>query len=91
MNKMKSISYASNSNRKAKWAVKLYTEWRDGCIATKGAEYCDTNILKTDLLKPQLLEEEAFCDTLCKFVTEMRKHNEYDYPPQTVRGIITAI
>ena len=81
---MKLIRYADNSNQNSKWAVGLHNEWRNGCISTSGVEF-----LKSDLYKPNLLEEESICAAMCKFVTELRKANEEDYPPQTIRGIIT--
>ena len=28
---------------------------------------------------------------MCKFVTEVKKHNNKDYPPQSLRGMVLAI
>ena len=69
----------------------MFTEWREGCITKSGEEMCDSSILKSDLNKPKLLEPAALCSALCKFITEIRKTNDKDYPPQSVRGIVTAI
>ena len=70
---LKSLKYAKNSNRKSKWALNVFNDWRNGCIATSGVELCDTSILKSDLMNPKCLEPSALCQALCKFVTEMRK------------------
>ena len=52
MEEMKRRTYANNSNRKVKWAVKCYVDWRAACIKTRGTEFCDSQILRSDLFKP---------------------------------------
>ena len=46
-------------------------------------------MLKSDLLKPKELEKSDFCNAMCKFVTEVRKHDGSEYPPNSLKGMKT--
>ena len=52
---------------------------------------CDDDILSSDLDKPQELDNLKFCNALCKFVMEIRKHNSDNYPPNSFHEIICCI
>ena len=68
---LKQKRYAKNSEKKVHWALKSYTVWYEACIEIVRAEFCDSDILSSDLKNPQLLEKEKLCAALCKFVTEI--------------------
>ena len=78
------------TDRKSRWAVTAHVDWRNDCIKRDGVEFCDTAVLKSDLLKPRLLVLSDFCTAMCKFVTEVHKYNEKDYPPQSLKGMVIA-
>ena len=78
-------------NLKSRWAVTAYVDWRNDLIQRVGPEFCDTCVLKCDLLKPRLLEQGEFCKAMYKFVMEVRKYNGKDNPPQSLKGMVTAI
>ena len=88
---MKRKKYAKNSNRKSRWVIGNYVEWRSNVIETVGVEFCDSAILNSDIMKPRLLNQIDLCQALCKFATETQTKNETDYQPSTLRDIITAI
>ena len=60
MAKMKAKKYAKNSNRKVKWAVSTYVNWRKVCIETTGLEMCDTDILASNLELPLQLNSNSY-------------------------------
>ena len=57
MNLMKTKRYATNSNKKVKWAVGTYVDWRKSCIETTGTKLYDTDILASNLEDPKLLDK----------------------------------
>ena len=83
--------YATNTNRKSRWAFTAHVDWRNDVIQKEGAEFCDSCVLNSDLLKPKELKVEEFCSAMCRLVTEVRKYNSKDYPPQSLKGMVTAI
>ena len=68
---LKYRQYAKNMNRKSRWAVTAYVDWHNDLIQRVGPQFCDTCVLKCDLLKPRLLDQDDFCKAMCKFVTEV--------------------
>ena len=80
LERLKHRCFAKNTDRKSRWGVTAYTEWRDAIIEEKGAEFIETFILKSNLLKPKELVQEDFCMAMCNFVTKVQKHNNKDYP-----------
>ena len=59
LERLKHRCYAKNTDRKSR--VTAYTEWRDAIIEEKGAEFIETFILESNLLKPKELVQEDFC------------------------------
>ena len=86
---MKRKKYAKNTGKKYNWACNAYNEWCE--------QYLDNNIVCCDdvvlsnLHFPTNLEKRRLCKALCKFITEVKKHNSDDYPPQSIKGLIIAI
>ena len=88
LEKMQTVAYAGNSKRKINWAVGLYRDWR---VQVIDGEDADQRILWSDLDEPKFLVKSSLAFSLCRFVTEMMKKNETNYPPNTVKEIIRAI
>ena len=90
LDEMKRSRYAPASDKQANWGCKAYNDWRQSAMETS-LENCAEFIVKSDLTKPQSLYEHMFCESLCHFITEVRKHNEEEYLPQTVISLILSI
>ena len=87
---LKHKRYAKNTDRKSRWGVTAYCEWRYKAIKDFG-DAVEPYILRSDLTKPKELLKSDFCQAMCKFVTEVRKHNGEDYPPNSLKGMVNAI
>ena len=57
----------------------------------KNPAKCDDDILSSDIDKPQDLDGGKFCRALCKFVTEIKKHNLDNYPPNSLHEMKCCI
>ena len=91
LDELKLRKYAKNSERKVRWGVKAYNVWKLGTIETSGVEYCDSDILSSNLDVPKNLEKDKLCRALCKFSTEVQKCNEGDYQPNSLKDMIISI
>ena len=89
MEGLKTRHFAKSSNRKYNWACKAYSEWRLACIET--SDQCPSFIVQSDIWKPEQLDKKLFCEALCHFITEFRKCNKKEYPPNTVRELIKLL
>ena len=86
---LKGWRYAANTSKKYNWACTAYNEWKEDILDSiqDGLE----DVALADITKPQMLEKHKFCNSLCKFITEVRKVKGGVYPPQTVRVLILSI
>ena len=88
MNDVTNKKFAVQSQKKMRWAVKLYSEWRVNHIKTTVA---GVQIMNVDLDRIFQFNKEYLCYSLCRFIREIKKMNGEEYPPSTVREIIIMI
>ena len=86
---LKAPCYAPASESKDQWACKAYIDWWKACLETNPD--CEEDIKLADLTIPDKLEKGRFARALHKFMTEVWKHNEADYPPNSLKEIIACI
>ena len=70
----------ANSN----WAIKNFKEWVSNQSAT----------IPDDPVPPELLESqdpELLCKWLCRYVIETRRTNGSQYPPSTLRSLLSGV
>ena len=91
LKQLKHKRYAPNTGRKSRWGVTAYCEWKYKTIHDVSESNVETFILHSDLTRPKELKQDEFCSTMCKFVTEVHKHNGKDYPPNSLKGMVNAI
>ena len=85
---MKVVEYAKNSQKKVDWATGVYRDWRN--MAVTDPE-CDERIISADIDDVCSLEKPNLAYALCRFVTEIVKLNDQNYPPNTLREIVYCI
>ena len=89
--KIKKLSFknfSEQSRRKIKWAVNMYCQWRsnrlvDSCVPQQ------IRFANIDYLNE--FTQEDLCFALCRFITEVKKVDNTDYPLNTVREIIIML
>ena len=80
--------FAPQSKRKIKWAVGMYCQWREQRLCEGDVP---NEIVTADL---NCLKELKKCDlsyALCHFVREIKKLDDTEYPPNTLREIVIMI
>ena len=87
---LKGKSYAANTGKKYNWACKAYKKWRESALDDNTCDNLE-DIALSDLTKPQTLDKQKLCNSLCKFIVKIRKGKGGDYPPQTVHALMIAI
>ena len=80
--------FAPESQRKIKWAVNLYCEWRRNRI---GKAFCPNQIINSNLDLLFQLTQVDLAYSLCRFIREVKKLDGSDYPPNTLREMIVMI
>ena len=79
--------FSEQSKRKIKWALKMYDEWR---VSRMKELYVASQIRRSDL-KFKDFSQEDLSYSLCRFITEVRKLDNSDFPPNTLREIVIMI
>ena len=85
---MTHVIYADNSNRKIRYVLGLFRDWRNAVL---DREDCDERILYTNLDEPSMLTKSNLAFSLCRFVTEMVKKDNSTFPPNSVKGIVRMV
>ncbi len=80
--------FAANSERKIKWVLRVYGQWRAHRI-TK--DDCDFRIIRSDLRFPSKLVKRYLAFSLSCFVTEIVKMSGEEYPPQTLYQMVICV
>ena len=89
MDELKTRKYVAASNMKLQWACSAYNDWRDTVIDTM--DKCDEDILMSDLRFPDKLDKVKFCSSMCKFISKIKKHNQFILLPSTGFEIIKSV
>ena len=85
---LKRKSYAPESMRKIKYAVDMYSDWRDIRIVSDP----HPAVIKCDLRNGLgTFTRRQLCDSLCLFATEILRLDDKDFPPKSVKGLIYNI
>ena len=80
--------FAPQSKRKIKWAVGMYCEWRNARLNDVNVP---SEIVKADLNDLVNLTKSDLAFSLSRFVREIKKLDNTDYPPNTLREIVIMI
>ena len=80
-NILENKQFAPESKRKMKWAVNLYSDWRRARLSRIG--------VSDEIIKANLDNLHSFSQS--RFITEVRRLDGKDYPPNTLREIIICI
>ena len=86
---MRAKQYAENSEKKVKWTVKSYTDWRHNAMASDVNS--DQGFHSADLHSLKSLDKVASGFIVCKFITEVVKINSDEYPPNTIKELIFCL
>ena len=87
INELSHKNFAAESKRKIRWAVNLYDDWRN----TRIGDGCDLQIKKANLNALFSFGKQELAYSLIRFVTEIKRIDGKDYPPQTLRQIVIMI
>ena len=90
LEELKCRQYAENTGKKIDWGCNAYNQWRETCIETNGPN-TESCIVKSDLNKYNELTKRDLCDALCKFITQIRKYSNEDYPKNSLEELIISI
>ena len=89
--KIKSLSFknfTAQSKRKIRWAVNLFSDWRTNRLREV---FVNREIRQCDLDFVNELSEADLCYAMCRFISEIKKMDGDDYPPNTLREIVIMI
>ena len=81
-------TFASESCRKIKWAVKMFNEWR---ISRMKEIFVNAEIRRCDLNFPQEINKDDLCFALSRFVREVKHVDNNEFPPNTLREIVVMV
>ena len=81
-------NYADQSQKKIRWAVGIYDEWR---INRMKELYVSSEIRNTDMAFVTYFSKSDLCHSLSRFITEVKKIDNSDFPGKTLREIIIMI
>ena len=71
-----------------RWAVNMYSDWRRSRI---GYVNCPEQIIKANLELLHTFDQSDMCYSLSRFITEIRRLDGNEYPPNTLREIVVCI
>ena len=74
--------FAPESKKKIKWAVNMYSEWRKNRVSYVGVS---DKIVRANLDCLHTFDKADLSYALSKFVTEIKRLDGKDYPPNTIR------
>ena len=81
--------FAPESNHKIKWVLNMYNEWRTYRMRQQN---CPVEVDRCDLSSEECTFSEADLSfVLARFIHEIKKIYDTDYPPNTLRGVIIMI
>ena len=80
--------FAPESKRKMQWAVNMYNDW---CRSRVGRPDCPDQIIQANLEILHTFSMSQLAYALCRFVTEIRRLDGKEYPPNTIHEIVICI
>ena len=80
--------FAPESQRKIKWVINLYSEWRRNRISKP---FCPNQIVNANLDLLFQITQVDLAYSLCRFIREVKKLNGEEYPPNTLREMIIMV
>ena len=80
--------FAEQSKKKIEWAVKMYNEWR--CNRMKQL-FVESQIRRSDVNEINELSKDDLCFALTRFIREIKKVDNSDFPPNSLREIVIMI
>ena len=87
---LKCRKYTENTGKKIDWGCNAYNQWRETSIETSGVN-CGKSIVEADLTKPNELQKRSLRNSLYKFISQIHKYNNEDYPPKSLKELIISI
>ena len=88
ISKLSFKNFAEQSKKKIRWAVNLYSEWQ---LNRMKQLFVDKAVRDVDLACVGEIEKANLCYALCRFITEIKKVDNSEYPPNTIREIIIMV
>ena len=72
--------------KKISWVVNMYTDWKEyrNSLGNVSDIHCDLYDVST-------INEYSLKFALCRFLTEVRKVDESEFPPKTMYDIIMCV
>ena len=80
--------FAPESQKKMKWAVNMYSEWRRNRLANG---MCPQQLIDCNLDLLGSFHQSQLSFALSRFIVEVRRLDGKEYPPNTLREIIVCI
>ena len=80
--------FAPESQKKMKWAVNLYCDWRVNRVQKVSVPI---QIVRANLDDLYNVSQDDLCYSLSCFIGEIKKVDKSDYPPNTLKEIIVMI
>ncbi len=75
--------YSENTKTKVKWVMKVYNDW-----VTQWNGLNEFHKVPRDLLK---VDKKTVCDTISKFIMEVRKNSGDPYPRETLFEMMSSM
>ena len=88
INDLSRKQFAPESKCKIRWAVNMYNEWRRSRISVIG---CPSQTVDANLEMLHSFTPSQLGYALCRFVTEVRRLDGKEYPPNTIRELVICI
>ena len=80
--------FAPQSKRKMKWVLNMFDEWRNYRMKQ---ESVPIEVQRCDLNRVGQFSEFDLCFVLARFICEIKRIDDSEYPPNTLREIIVMI
>ena len=80
--------FAEQSKKKIMWAVNMYCDWRKERLSDVNVAF---QIKKANLNCLSAFDQSHLCYSLARFIREVKKLDDSEYPPNTLKEIIIMI
>ena len=81
-------SFAYESKRKIRWAVTMYDQWRVGRMKEL---LVSLQIRRSDMSFVNDFSKQDLCYAMSRFIREVKKVDNSDFPPNSLREIVIVI
>ena len=88
INELSHRSFALQSKKKIRWAVNMYKDWRHGRILDP---FVPCQIKRADLSNLFTFSVGDFEYSVARFIREVKRVDNKDYPPATLREIVIML